>query len=49
MRMSERIGTRLIAIGCLLVVVPLAVVALVSVAKASQGLVEVENEQLASR
>jgi len=49
MRGNARIGTRLAVIGSLLVVVPLAVVAFVSVTKAGRGLAEVENQQLAAR
>ena len=49
MKRTARIGTRLAAIGSLLVVLPLAVVAFVSVTKAGRGLAEVENEQLAAR
>jgi methyl-accepting chemotaxis protein len=44
-----KIGTKLLVICAALVVIPLVVVAYVSVTEAGQGLQDVENEQLASR
>ncbi len=44
-----KIGTRLIAFGVLILIVPLAIIAYVSVTRASQGLEGVESEQMAMR
>ncbi len=46
---NVKIGTKLLMICALLVVIPLAIVAYVSVTQATQGLESVENEQMATR
>jgi methyl-accepting chemotaxis protein len=46
---NMKIGTKLLVICAALVVIPLVVVAYISVTQAGQGLEGVENEQLASR
>jgi methyl-accepting chemotaxis protein len=44
-----RIGTKLLIVGTLIMVLPLAAVAIVSLNRTSQGLTSVENEQLTAR
>ena len=44
-----KIGVKLIVVGTLIVLIPLLVVAVMAISKSTQGLSEVENEQLAGR
>jgi len=44
-----KIGVKLIVVGALIMVIPLAVVAVIAISKSTQGLSKVENEQLAGR
>ena len=44
-----KIGVKLIVVGTLIVLIPLLVVAVMAISKSTQGLGEVENEQLAGR
>jgi methyl-accepting chemotaxis protein len=46
---NVRLGVKLVAIGTLLIVVPLAVVAVVAIARSTRGLTAMENEQLRTR
>ena len=46
---NMKFGVKLVLIGALLIVIPLAVVSVVAIMKATSGLTAVENEQLASR
>jgi methyl-accepting chemotaxis protein len=46
---NMKLGTRLVFIGSLLIVVPLAVVSVVAIQRSATGLTAIENEQLSSR
>jgi len=46
---NVKLGVKLVSIGTLLIVIPLAVVSVVAIMRATSGLAAVENEQLASR
>ena len=46
---NMKLGAKLVLVGTLLIVIPLAVVSLVAITRATSGLNALENEQLASR
>ena len=46
---NMRIGSKLIIVGTLIMIVPLAIVALFAISRSTQGLVALSNEQLLSR
>ncbi len=46
---NAKIGTKLVTVGALVIVIPLVIVALFAISRATAGLTSVENEQLTSR
>ena len=46
---NMKLGAKLVLVGTLLIVIPLAVVSLVAITRAMSGLTALEDEQLASR